>query len=284
MDQHTWTDPLCGECRAFPSTADSILGAMAREVVRLAQREADLLEKIDHMDAQMVGASRDHERQRDVLLNRIQVLERENREKCLELAEKAGRIRELEEQLAGEVMENHALKMTVEEGSEIEAELAGALAAGHGEDLRPCKAPCPGHLGPKASAAVDRAASAWRRLEAAVEDGIAHVERARQAVLDSALGRREELGVLGRQTMEQLDLAHEALSGAGTGGAPAPDREALALRVKALEADLRFIQAHAAVAVAHSGLTPPAGPAPPSLGVVDRVAAIEQRLGLKGKE
>lgn len=79
-----------------------------------------------------------------------------------------------------------------------------------------------------------------RCLRSAIEAGIAHVERARAVILDSAPGRREELGVLGRQAMEQLDLAHEVLGKVAGGPEPAQNQAGLGLKsapaaIKALQ-------------------------------------------------
>lgn len=169
---------------------ETVEGALAREEARELQR---LLTERGHKlalkNAQIAQLQEVHREDAAVFCRTVKQLEAhqaDNRAKCLELAEKAGQIRQLEqegenlarslqdqraanrslqEQLAGAVMENQGLKMAAEEAGEIEAELVTALALGHGEDLASCKAPCPGHLGPKASAAVDRAAKAWRELE-----------------------------------------------------------------------------------------------------------------------
>lgn len=114
-----------------PTKTHPDVEALCRETLRLAQREADLLASIEsqrgsharaaesqarriaEVELELAGVKRVNEvlggkvntlaRTNDAVLGvnaqlrqRIEALERENREKCLELAEKAGRIRELE--------------------------------------------------------------------------------------------------------------------------------------------------------------------------------------------
>lgn len=58
-----------------------------------------------------------------------------------------------------------AAVMTEEEGSEVYAEQTAAMAVLFGEALKPCSAPCPGHLGEKAMAAHTAATHAWASLQ-----------------------------------------------------------------------------------------------------------------------
>jgi hypothetical protein len=76
-----------------------------------------------------------------------------------------------------EAMQRRALDgavITAEESSEIIGELSAALAVLAGEGLKPCAHGCPGHLGEKASAAVNASLKAWQALQ---EGNRAAVER-----------------------------------------------------------------------------------------------------------
>src|SRR5688572_22178423 len=66
------------------------------------------------------------------------------------------------------IEERDAAKLTAEEGREIIAELAAALAVLAGESLKPCSdhnGECSGHLGPQAQDAANNALAAWRSLQ-----------------------------------------------------------------------------------------------------------------------
>lgn len=201
--------------------------------------------------------------------------ESRGRQYCLELAEKAGEIRRLEERVALEhrdatlgreltvILADHVgetglcesaeevLRRIIQErdGARTDWKITEAALRGSSKLFR---------------AEIERLASNGRdteevldRLSNAIEDGIAHVERARTVLI----------GLAGHPTVihaaEHLHLAREALSRAA-GSDPADpgtdrpawtkaDHDALLQRVMALEADLRFIRAHADVALAHSG-------------------------------
>lgn len=132
---------------------------------------------------------------------RITALERENREKTLELAEKAGRIRELEADLALRDVQNG---QQVRRIASLEAESGerNAEARELEESLKAAN---------EENNLLARKHPVIVRLQAAIEDGIAHVERARQVILTNRGGVYLSVD---RDTLEQLDLAHEALSAA----------------------------------------------------------------------
>lgn len=298
MDQHTWTDPLCGECRAFPSTADSILGATAREVLRLAQREADLLAriaeleegderetrivrlrddlaaakraneilggKVNELEKEAVGLrlkadawdagekahadleSRLREKEHQLALAKAAIAEHDQhrimwgkaietkhqqlaasesrgRQYALELAEKAEEIRSLQDQVvrlsaasllaAANVNQAEAERDAHREESarrleafrlaDRDAHQLRKLAAELREDSRVY-----GEQKLHWTADNQRLRGLVKVLEAAIEDGIAHVEQARTLL--------DRFGAdWHAKTMDALDLAHEALSGAG---------------------------------------------------------------------
>lgn len=77
-----------------------------------------------------------------------------------------------------------AAETTNEEGGEIIAEMAGALAVLCGERLTPCVKGCEGHFGPATERAVKAARDAWNALQ----DGNA-VALARIAELEARLTR-----------------------------------------------------------------------------------------------
>lgn len=79
-------------------------------------------------------------------------------EAAAEILRLAERVKELEE-------DARAATMTTEEGNEIIGELSMALAILAGEDLKPCMAPCRGHLRAKANEAMKAALAAWRALQ-----------------------------------------------------------------------------------------------------------------------
>lgn len=58
--------------------------------------------------------------------------------------------------------ELNALRMTIEEGAEIEAELKMALAGLAVERLKPCSPDCSGHFGPKAQELFRKGLDAYR--------------------------------------------------------------------------------------------------------------------------
>jgi hypothetical protein len=77
-----------------------------------------------------------------------------------------------------EAMQRRALDgavITAEESSEIIGELSAALAVLAGEGLKPCAHGCPGHLGEKASAAVDAALKAWQALQEGNRAAVARI-------------------------------------------------------------------------------------------------------------
>lgn len=70
------------------------------------------------------------------------------------------------DQLRREESDLWAATVTAEEGQEIIGELTAALAILFGENLTPCAGDCPGHLGPKSSAAAREALDRWTAMEA----------------------------------------------------------------------------------------------------------------------
>lgn len=173
MDRHIWTDKkglIRVINRAVIAEYADETRATQEEVLRLAQREADLERRVCDLRVRELDLGTEVTRLNRRITEQVHQLadsESRGRQYCAELAEKAGRIRELEEERDG-------LTMTAEESDEIQAELAGALAIGFGEDLKPCIKPCPGHLGPKAREAVAAAAGAWR---IANEENDRHIAR-----------------------------------------------------------------------------------------------------------
>lgn len=57
-----------------------------------------------------------------------------------------------------------AAMVTADESCELVAELTAALAVLHGEPLTPCVSGCEGHLGEKASAAMNEALQRWEAM------------------------------------------------------------------------------------------------------------------------
>lgn len=175
MDRHIWTDKkglIRVINRALIAGYADETQSTQEEVLRLAQREADLERRVCDLRVRELDLGTEVTRLNRRITEQVHQLadsESRGRQYCVELAEMAGRIRELEEERDG-------LAMTAEESDEIQAELAGALAIGFGEDLKPCIAPCPGHLGPKARTAVVRAARAWREMEREAAHGRALVD------------------------------------------------------------------------------------------------------------
>lgn len=214
---------------------------LAAEILRLAQRGADLQGAIDTLESQLFATQQEREGEKTMraqaecretlwqnsaretgerlrhpeselaritaqrgeqerliaalftrTMKQLDGVTRENRAKCLELAEAARRIRDLEAEV-------RSLRT---EGSQTFEVLNSALAEKAGE-IRLLEG------GFKIAARV------ISRFEAVVEDAIGHVERARRAALaNPGTSVKADLA-----TVEQLDLAHEVLTGAVKGRA-----------------------------------------------------------------
>lgn len=96
--------------------------------------------------------------QRAELVDEITALNAALRQKDEQIERGATKYAQLQE-------ECDALRMTVEEGGEIERELSIALAILAGETLKPCVGDCSGHLREKAHAAYRAAHDAWHALQ-----------------------------------------------------------------------------------------------------------------------
>lgn len=264
-------------------------GALIREVLRLAQREADLLSEREERRSAIEGMERlltEKEHQlalaKGTIENRIKELgeriirnaqlqqrlnasEADNRAKCLELAEKAGQIRELEAEsgnLARAFQDqreaNGVLFADAKLGRalvDILSRYCGERGASEGavETLERIIEERDAYQEGFRRAAGERAESdaeknerirvLERRLEdhpadrltrlnalllAAIEDGVDHVERARQILLKEVrpaltLPPLDPHAVPLSRTVEQLDLAHEVLSRTAKPQAAMPD-------------------------------------------------------------
>jgi len=104
-----------------------------------------------------------------------------------------------------------AAQIEREESAEIIADLSGALAVGHGEDLKPCPAKgCPGHLGPKARAAVAKARE-WANQQEALLAAVRWQRNAfRQSrnIVSQALREERKLVSALRDRIEELEQGY----------------------------------------------------------------------------
>lgn len=178
MDRHIWTDKkglIRVINRAVIAGYADETQATQEEVLRLAQREADLERRVCDLKVRELDLGTEVTRLNRRITEQVHQLadsESRGRQYALELAEKAERIRELEGQLSV--------------AEELAADRLAYIA-----DFEP--------------QAIATGAEN-ERLRTAIADGIAHIEKARQRSLEVGYA------VLYPDLVEQIDLAHEVLS------------------------------------------------------------------------
>jgi|GEM_PF-5989473 len=201
--EHRWIDPQTNERQAVledgrpalsPAASNPREAVLAREILRLAQREAELLASIESQRGS-------HARAAESQAQRIAALEFD-----LAAAKRAneilgGMVNRLEEELRS-TRANFDANAARLAASETRGRAYCLELAEKAEEIRQLRWDSGNRL-----IRARQAEKENERLQAAVEDGIAHVERSRLSNLHD--------GEHGRQfRAEQLDLAHEALCGA----------------------------------------------------------------------